>query len=233
MIADRVKLRYGGRMRYLLWCLVFSFACNKSATPIAPPAPSPMSDQAAAATEPTGANLKVTDELLTKFAVYQREMLPAMEKIMGVATGAAAKAHGDAQKFGEAAKDDSRTQDIAKITEAALVKSGLTQQQVSGITRLTSEYYAHAAAIEGAKKALAEGDANPAPAKNKNGKATKVGLSPIMRDVYTKQIAGFDQFKKDFAQKHGQDTLVVLDRHSEELVQITNAMLSAALAPHK
>jgi hypothetical protein len=54
-----------------------------------------------------------------------------------------------------------------------------------------------------------------------------------MRDVYTKQIAGFEQFKKDFAAKHGEDTLAVLDRHTTEFVEITNTMVGAALSPRK
>ncbi len=161
--------------------------------------------------------------MLAKYAVYSREMLPATTKAMGVATDVMAKAGTDKDKLEAAAKKDERVQEIGKLSEAALAKSGLTMADIPQLTTLTSEYYGRAMVAADAREALAKEEKL---ATKKKGKKAKAAPS-VMQQVYGKQLDEFEAFKKEYATKHGEETVTILSKHEPEFLAINREMLQA------
>jgi len=192
------------------------FGCNESPLTKGEPKPASASGAPAPVTAAPGAPLQLTDDKLTRFAVYQREMLPVMGQAMNAAGSAFAKSGSDARKFGDEMAGGEQGRNIAKVSEAALAKSGLTQAEVSELSRLTSEYYGQAMVTAEMKKALA----SPSEAEE-------------MKDFYRKQLEEFEVYKRDYAQKHGAATLALLEKHSDEFVALTHEMLNAMVTRPK
>ena len=222
----------------LLPCLLF--ACNKTADTVAVPPPPPAAPTAVSATLPPSADpaldaaQSLTDEKLQHFAVYRRESLAFTNAALGVAMNAGAKATAgdptkiDQKKFEGAMAQDDRIKEIQVKNDAALQKAGLTQADVSALTRLTTEYYAKAMMVGNAKKELAAIDERTKVAKAKKKPVGIVDSS--MQKTYEEQIAGFDKFKGEFATKYGEPAAKIVAAHEAEFIEINEQMLGALTA---
>ena len=191
----------------------------KPAAPLSPPAASPVD---VAAVKPL-----LTDDKLSRFAVYQREMLAVTSETMGVGMQAFAKGGTDQKKFQGAMAADNRTTKIADASKAALEKSGLTQDEMAKLMRVATRYYAHvyalqqaAGKVEGLRKKIDEAKTS--------GKQPSV-VDVAMEKAYSGQAAQLEVVRKEFATQYGPEALAVMQKHEPEFLVINEKMMGAAM----
>jgi hypothetical protein len=223
---------------FVLLCLA---GCKKGQvpTPAAAPAPPgmgaarptmPMSRPAMPAMSPGDvAEVKalLTDDKLSRFAVYQKEMLSVTSDTMGVGMQAFAKGGTDQRKFQGAMAADNRTAKIADASKAALEKSGLTQDEMAKLMRVAPRYYAHvyalqqaAGKVEGLRKKIDEAKAS--------GKQPSV-VDVAMEKAYSGQASQLEVVRKEFAMQYGPEALALMQKHEPEFFTINEKMMGAAM----
>lgn len=82
----------------------------------------------------------ITDDKVSRYIVYQKEMNTVAGLVMGAATGAFAKSGGDQKQFEKALSADERTKKIADTEASALAKSGLTRSEVMEMVKIIAPY---------------------------------------------------------------------------------------------
>jgi hypothetical protein len=207
-------------------------ACKKNEAPVSPAAPPKVAAAAPAspATD-TSAQALLTEDKLSRFLIYQKEMLAVALDSMNVGLQAFAKAGTDQKKLQGEMAGDKRSAHIAEVSKAALEKSGLTQSEIPALTQLTSPYYAKAYALQGAVKKLAEIRKNIEEAKAK-GKTPDM-MDTTMEPVYAKQADGLESMRTEFKTKHGADALALFQKHEPDFFAINEKMMAAAMGAMK
>ena len=187
----------------------------------------PLSMPAAAPADVAAVKPLLTEDKLSRFAVYQREMLGVTGETMGVGMQAFAKGGTDQQKFQGAMEADSRTAKIADASKAALEKSGLTPDEMAKLSRVAMRYFAHAYALSEAAKKLDGYRKKIDEAKN-NGKQPGV-VDVAMEKAYSGQAAQLEVLRKEFATQYGPEALALMQKHEPEFFAINQKMMSAAM----
>jgi hypothetical protein len=207
-------------------------ACKKSEGPVPPPAPAkPLAAEVAKPATGGSAEAILTEDKLSRFATYQKEMLAVTADSMNMAMQAFGKAGADQKKFEGAMVADKRVAHVAEVSKAALEKSGLSQSEIPALTRVTGEYYAKVFALQGAVSKLAEHRKKIEEAKAK-GKAPGP-LDTTMEAVYAGQVAALETVRKEFSTKYGADALALFQKHEPEFLAINEKMMAAAMGAMK
>jgi hypothetical protein len=202
------------------------------AAPVArPPNPEPHRRPPVAALSPEDAKTLLTDDKLSRFATYQKEMLSVTGDTVGVGLQAYAKGGTDQKKFQGAMAADDRSAKIAAANQAALEKSGLTQEEMTKLTHVATRYYAHAYAFREAANKVDELHKKIEDAKA-SGKQPSV-VDVAMEKAYTAQAAQLETVHKEFAAQYGAQTLALMQKHEPEFFAINEKMMGAAIGAMK
>jgi hypothetical protein len=169
----------------------------------------------------------LTDDKLSRFAVYQREMLAVTSETMGVGMQAFAKGGTDQKKFQGAMAADNRTTKIADASKAALEKSGLTQDEMAKLMRVATRYYAHVYALQQAAGRV-EGFRKKIDEAKTSGKQPSV-VDVAMEKAYSGQAAQLEMVRKEFATQYGPEALALMQKHEPEFFAINEKMMGAAM----
>jgi hypothetical protein len=220
---------------FLLLCFA---GCKKGevAKPAAAPAPpvlgaaqpvAPISPPAVAPVDVAAVKALLTDDKLSRFAAYQREMLSVTSDAMGVGMQAFAKGGTDQKKVQGAMAADDRSAKIAGVSKAALEKSGLTQDEMAKLSHVVMRYYAHAYALHDAAKQVAE-------LRKKIDEARTSGKQPSAVDVamekaYSGQTGQLEKMRAEFAAQYGPEALALMQKHEPEFYAINQKMMGAAM----
>jgi hypothetical protein len=214
-------------------------ACKKDApaSPTAPVSPTaarrapipPLPAPPARVVGPAPAELTalLTEDKLAHFAAYQKEMLAATADATGLGLAAYQKSGTDSKKFQNAVAADDRAAKVAAVSQAALEKCGLTQDEVSKLNHAVTPYYARLYAMQDALKKAGEVHARIEEAKAKGKEPSPVDTA--MDKVYGEQSNRIETMRKDFAAKYGEDGLAVVKKHEPEFMVINEKMMAAAM----
>ncbi len=194
-------------------------------------APSPVARPAVVAVDVEAAKALLTEDKLSRFATYQREMLSVTSDAVGVGMQAYAKGGTDQKKFQGAMAADNRSAKIEAATKAALEKSGLTQDEMMKLTRVTTRYYASAYAMQDGVRKVGELRKKIEEAKTQ-GKQPSV-VDTAMEKVYSGQADRLEVLRKDFAAQYGPQALALVQKHEPEFFAINQKMMDAALGAMK
>ena len=181
----------------------------------------------AAQADVDAARALLTEDKLSRFATYQKEMLSVTGDAMGVGMQAYAKAGTDQKKFQGAMAADDRSSKIEAATKAALAKSGLTQEEMMKLTRVATSYYAHAYAMQDAVSKVDELRKKIEEAKAKGKQPSPVDTA--MEKAYSGQAARLEKVREDFAGRYGQPALAVIRKHEPEFFAMNKKMMDSAL----
>ncbi len=212
------------RKQSLVACLLLVplFACKKeSPTPASTPAAAQPAAQAPAAPPAAapGDDVKalLTEDKITRFATYQKEISAVTSEAVGAGVAAYQKGGGDQKKFEKAVAADDRTAKIAAASQAALEKSGLSQAEVSRLTSVLTPYYAKAYAMT----EMFKGD---------DSKDKKPGsVEDVMAKVREEQKGKVEAMRKEFAAKYGEDALALVRKHEPEFFALNEKIMGAAM----
>lgn len=163
---------------------------------------------AAGASPPTTPGALLTDAKLRAFLTYKRETAGSAGDAMKLFLGAAGKA--PRGKAPDAASFNARN-------EAALKKSGLTQDEVAAFTALLAEYYGKRSLLAGAQTALAKSKASGRPG----------FADAVHRDTVKKA----EQARAEFGARYGAAALAAVDKHEAEYHALTDLMMKSVLGP--
>jgi hypothetical protein len=220
---------------FLVLC---SVGCKKGEEPkpipvLAPPA-SPVARTPGSESRPKlvalsadEAKTLLTDDKLARFVTYQKEMLSVTGDTVGVGMQALAKGGTDQKKFQGAMAADDRSAKIAATNQAALDKSGLTQDEATKLSRVATGYYAHAYAVRQAAKKVDD-------LRKKIDEAKLSGKQPSVVDMamekaYSAQAGQLEMLHKEFAAQYGPDALALMQKHEPEFFAINEKMMGAAM----
>jgi hypothetical protein len=235
-----MKTRSRTACLFFLACFV---GCKKGEEPkpvagLAPPAspmartPSPESHRPAlAALSADEAKTLLTDDKLSRFATYQKEMLSVSGDTVGVGMQALAKAGTDQKKFQGAMAADDRSAKIAATNQAALEKSGLTQEDMTKLTHVATGYYARAYVFREAASKVDELHKKIEEAKA-SGKQPSV-VDTAMEKAYSGQAAQLERLHQEFAAQYGPQALALMRKHEPEFFAINEKMMGAAMGAMK
>jgi hypothetical protein len=173
------------------------------------------------------AKVLLTDDKLSRFATYQKAMLPFMGDATGMGMSAFQKGGTDQKKFQGAMAADERAAKVAAAGKAALEKSGLTQEEVSKLSRLVMSYYARNYAMQDAVKKAEEVRAKIADAKSHGKEPSPVDTA--MEKMYGTQLTRLESGREDFAAQYGKDALALVKKHEPEFLVINEKIMGAAM----
>ncbi|HEY3352228.1 MAG TPA: hypothetical protein VGQ83_03200 [Polyangia bacterium] len=154
----------------------------------------------------------LTEAKVRGFIVYQREISGAGGDAIAAFGPAAARAKGGPGGMGPSAATDR----LAARSEAALRKSGLTQEEVTALSGILTPYYSKRVRARDAQKALAQ---------SKSG--------GVMDSMYRKRLADAEQARTDFSRTYGAASLAAVERHEAEYHVIAQAMVDSVLRPRR
>ena len=126
----------------LVALVIATISCSKGPSESGP-APTALETAKAAAPQaakPVDPKTLITDDKISRFIVYQREMNSVVDLAMGLGADALKNASGSQKDLEKAMSKDERAQKIANTQAAALAKSGLTQTEATEITTILSPY---------------------------------------------------------------------------------------------
>jgi len=218
---------------------VFLGACKQDApasptAPVSPTAarrapipPPPMLPARAVGPAPAELTALLTEDKVAHFATYQKEMLAATADATGLGLAAYQKGGTDSKKFQNAVAADDRAAKVAAVSKAALEKSGLTQDEVSKLSRAATPYYARLYDMQDALKKAGEVHARIEVAKAKGKEPSPVDTA--MDKVYGEQSNRIETMRKDFAAKYGENALAVMKKHEPEFMAINEKMMANAM----
>ena len=181
----------------------------------------------AAAAEVDAAKALLTEDKLSRFATYQKEMLSVTGDAVGIGMQAYAKAGTDQKKFQGAMAADDRGAKIESATKAALAKSGLTQDEMLKLSRVATRYYAHAYALQDAADKVGELRKKIAEAKAKGKEPSPVDTA--MEKAYAGQADRLEAMRKEFAARYGAQALALMQKHEPEFFAINKKMMDSAM----
>jgi hypothetical protein len=218
--------------RSLLVCLflvVATFACKKNepgktaaeAMTRKPAAPSPGA-MAMRPPQPKPEEVKglLTEEKITSFLTYQKEIAAVTSEAMGMGMSAVAKVGTDQKKLEKEVTKDDRYAKIAAASKTALAKSGLTQDEMVKLTQVLSPYYARVYATAHFLRN------NPPTA---GAEPPKPGSMEAARLKSQEQrMAGLETSRKEFGERYGAAALELVKKHEPEFVEINKKMMAAA-----
>lgn len=119
-------------------------ACGKPESPSPEPpkadAVKPAEQAAAPAASPLDPKLLLTDEMIGKYVVYQRAMLPVMGDAMAMGAKALQESSGSQADLERKMAADERSKKIEAATKEAEAKSGLSMRQATELAKLVSDY---------------------------------------------------------------------------------------------
>jgi hypothetical protein len=222
---------------------VLSSACSKEkpSADVSPPpaAPSRVEDRAIAAAR------TLDEDTLKRILLYEQEMLPHTALVLGVAAKGAAAAGGDGMKMGKEMARDERFKQIQQITEAAFAKANITHHDVVGFTVLTGDLYAKELAHAETRRLLAENPAKVEKWKQFDQEAEKLSggakwkflqehhqhrpLDEATLAFHQEQLAELDAFRAEFAAKHGEELLALLDRYRDAFGEVRTKQMDMVL----
>ncbi len=84
----------------------------------------------------------ITDDKISRFIIYQKEMNSVVDLAMSAGVEALQSAGNSQKDLEKALSKDERAQKIAETQASALAKSGLTQPEATEITKILSPYIA-------------------------------------------------------------------------------------------
>ena len=220
---------------FLLLCFA---GCKKGEGPkpaAVPPSPASSAGHAppfvakltAAVAEVDAAKALLTEDKLSRFATYQKEMLSVTGDAVGVGMQAYAKGGTDQKKFQGAVAADDRSAKIESATKAALAKSGLTQDEMMKLTRVATRYYAHAYALQDAADKVGELRKKIAEVKAKGKEPSPVDTA--MEKAYSGQADRLEAMRKEFAAQYGAPALALMQKHEPEFFAINKKMMDSAM----
>jgi hypothetical protein len=159
------------------------------------------------------AEVAITPEKVKAFIVYQREISGAAGDLGGMFAGVARGGKASDALASPSGKG------LAGQAQSALSKSGLTQEEVAGLTRTLATYYTKRMFVADAKRELAR----PKPK----------GRPGILDDMYRKQLEDGEKARAEFGRRHGQAALQAADQHEQEYLEIMHAMMKGILKPRR
>jgi len=183
------------------------------------------------ALSPEDAKTLLTDDKLSRFATYQKEMLSVTGDTVGVGMQALEKGGTDQKKFQGAMAADDRSAKIAATNQAALEKSGLTQEEMAKLAHVASGYYARAYAFREAANKVDDLHKKIEEAKA-NGKQPSV-VDMAMEKAYSGQAAQLERLHQEFAGQYGPQALALMQKHEPEFFAINEKMMGAAIGAMK
>jgi hypothetical protein len=180
-------------------------AAQRKARTKAPPTGAPPAPGAAPA--PPAAKTLVTAEKIKAFIIYQREISQAGGLVAGT--------FGRAATGGRPGGGDPGVRALAARGQAALAKSGLTQQEATALSGILTPYFSKRVRARAARAALA---------------GSKPGAG---HTLYQQRLAEGDQARAAFAAAHGRAALAAADSHEQEYAAIMEAAVDALLKPRR
>jgi hypothetical protein len=203
--------------------LVAAFACKKE--PSLPPPPAALAKSSPhSAISVDGAKALLTEDKVTRFATYQKEITGVTADAVGIGLAAYQKGAADPKSFEKAAARDDRSAKIAAASEAALKKSGLSQNEVTTLTRVLTPYYTRVYVLgEGMAKLMGGGSGDGA------GKGKPNLMAEAMAKATQGNAAQLETMRKDFAKQYGAEALALVQKHEPEFMVINEKMMGAAM----
>jgi hypothetical protein len=121
--------------------VIATISCSKGSSPSGSASPEVETTETAApaAAKPLDPKALISDDKISRFIIYQKEMNSVVD--LALSSGAdALKAGGSQKDMEKALAKDSRAQKIVDTQKSALAKSGLTQMEATEITKVLSPY---------------------------------------------------------------------------------------------
>jgi hypothetical protein len=218
-----------------LLLVVLPLACKKqeAAEPAASPVPPPLASakappprppfaRPARPTGPSPTEVKplLTEDKVTRFATYQKEISTMTTEAVGVGLSAHRKAGTDPKKLEKAVVADDRSATLAAASQAALKKSGLTQNEVTKLTQVLTPYYSRLYALE---RMFGRSGGDETPAKKPGA------IAEAMARVREKRAARAAAVRQEFSERYGEDALALVKQHEPEFFAINEKMMNAAM----
>ena len=182
---------------------------------------------AAAQADADAAKALLTEDKLSRFVTYQKEMLSVTGDAVGVGMQAYAKGGTDQKKFQGAMAADDRSGKIVSATKAALEKSGLSQDEMMKLSHVATRYYAQAYAMQDAASKVDELRKKIDEAKAK-GKQPSV-VDTAMEKAYSAQADRLETLRNEFATQYGPQALALIRKHEPEFFAINKKMMDSAI----
>jgi hypothetical protein len=124
--------------------VIATISCSKSPSPSGTASTAAETAKTAApeAAEPLDPKTLITDDKISRFIVYQKEMNSVVDLAISAGVDALQNASGSQKDLEKALSKDERAQKVANTQASALAKSGLTQTEATEITKILSPYIA-------------------------------------------------------------------------------------------
>jgi hypothetical protein len=181
--------------------------------PGGPGAPDPIDPLASAAAK------GLSDQKVAAYIGYLKDLSGKDGPAVGAAANALMKTGGDKQQLAKISQDDPAMKALKAANEAALAKSGLTQDDVTGLNRLMRAYNRGgdlgAKMLQGRLDELRKRLADQA-AQGQQPNPTDLSMEKSLLDNLGKIQARGVEARKTFIANYGQPAADVLDRHSGE-----------------
>lgn len=220
----------------LIACVLLSPGCKKES----PPPPEVAERQGAAdalgqmeASAATFAK-SLTEEKVKGVLTYEEHMLEHAPLVSGTP-----------RDGGQPLSREERMAELSRVTREALQKAGVSQSDVTNFTTLTAELFAGEVAVAHARAELAANPPKVERWKELEAEAAKLQepersallsqhleeqpLTDFMVDAYQKQISQQEALREEFAKRHGQETLALIDRYKDAFVALRQKQLEAVL----
>ncbi len=219
----------------LVPCVLFVGGCKKES----PPAPEAVErrgvTEALGQMEAAAAGFAktLTDEKVKGVLTYEQQMLQHAPVLAGRGAD------------GGALDREARRSELSRVTREALEKGGVTQSDVTNFTTLTAELFAGEVAVAHARRELAANPAKVERWKALEAEASKFPepersaflqqhleaqpLTDFMVEAYQRQLAEQEALRAQFAERHGEQTLAVIDRYKDDFVALRQRQLDAVL----
>ena len=217
-------------MMLCLFLVPAFLGCKKAESPKASPPPPaakapPPRPAVATPTRPGGpsaADMKslLTEDKITRFATYQKEVSAVTTEAVGIGLSAYQKVGTDQKKMEKAVAGDDRTAKIAAASQAALRKSGLSQDEATKLSQVLLTYYSRLYAME----RMFAGSGGAKATGNKPGP-----IEEAMAKVQKDEAVNAEAVRKEFGERYGEDALALVKKHEPEFFAITEKMMSAAM----
>jgi len=209
----------------LLSGLALSGACKNDTPKANPGASRPVPPPPVIAGPPVAeAKALLIEDKLRRFATYQAAMVAATADATDLDR---ADQRGDAQKRDGAVAADQRAARLAALNQAALAKSGLSQDDATKLSRLVTPYYGRMFALQDRLKRSAEihGRVEEANANGKQPNPADVAMDRMHRDL----SARLEAVRKDFGERYGEEALALVRKHEPDFLPIHEKMVGPAV----
>jgi hypothetical protein len=221
----------------LCWFLCVGVGACKKHPPAKPAAPaiSPMTQRS----NPSSARLPpltpaevralLTEDKISRFAIYQMERMRTIDDVAPPTPATAPKGQTAAPKPQDPTAAGERRANPAAARQAALAKSGLSEEEAAKLNQLLRAYYTSLFHMQLAIKRDEESRTarEAANAKSRKPGADDHGLSNLRRDQ-EKLIAAM---RREFAARYGDDALKLVQKHEPEFATINERKFGGGIHP--